>query len=61
MKSDMAGSAAALGAFAFWAKLSAAAPAQARDRRAQKLAQLQPFVAVFPPERTGQLASSGPT
>ena len=28
---------------------------------AQKLGQLQPFIAVFPQERTGQLASFGPT
>ena len=28
---------------------------------AQKLGQLQPFIAVFPPERVGQLASVGPT
>ena len=27
---------------------------------AQKLGQLQPFIAVFPPECAGQLASSGP-
>ena len=28
---------------------------------AQKLGERQPFIAVFPPERTGQLASFGPT
>ena len=28
---------------------------------AQKLGQLQPFIAVFPPECTGQLAYFGPT
>jgi hypothetical protein len=30
------------------------------DKLAQKLGQLQPFLALFPQERIGQLASSGP-
>jgi hypothetical protein len=36
-------------------------PGEKGSKLAQKLGQLQPFLAIFPPECTGQLSSSGPT